>query len=109
VASENDARPCAHFGCSGTQRFTSVAALGGMPGWECTGDREHLELEARLDFSARGRAARMDALLNDLDVLKEEIDGIKDPVQRESIHRHVRLLISSVQTERNHVITLPGR
>ena len=30
VASENDTRPCTYFGCMGTQRFTTIVALGDL-------------------------------------------------------------------------------
>lgn len=100
VASENDARPCTYFGCMGTQRFTTVAALGGMAGWECSEDRAHVEQDSRLDFTAQGRATRIDAILNDLRLLAQETAGISPPRECELLNTHIRLLIARVQAER---------
>ena len=103
VANENDTRPCTYFGCLGTQRFTTVAALGGMPGWECSEDRAHVEQESRLDFTAQGRATRIDAILDDLRLLEQEAGGISTPREKERLNRHIRVVIARVQSERNHI------
>lgn len=105
---ENNARPCTHFGCIGTQRFSETAAQGGRPGWECSQDRNHFESELSIDFSAEGRANRMDAILNDLHLLEEEVATIRDPAKQRLLNTHMRLLISRVQAERTH-INFPGR
>jgi len=103
VANENDTRRCTYFGCAGTQRFTTIAALGGMPGWECSEDRAHVEQESRLDFTAQGRATRIDAILRDLRLLEQQAGGISTPSERELLHRHIRVVIARVQAERNHI------
>lgn len=105
---ENNPRPCTHFGCVGTQRFSEMAAQGGKPGWDCSEDRDHFDPEFGIDFSAEGRANRMDAILNDLRLLEEEVATIRDPAKQELLHRHTRLLTARVQAERTH-INFPGR
>ena len=87
----------------GTQLFSAIAAEGGKPGWECSEDRAHFEPEARVDFSAEGRANRMDAILNDLHLLEQDAARIKEPRDSERLHRHVRLLIAKVEAERTHI------
>jgi len=103
MPAENDARPCTHFVCSGTQLFSAIAAAGGKPGWECSEDPAHFDPEARIDFSAEGRARRMDAILNDLHLLEQDAARIEDPRNGERLHRHLRLLIAKVDAERTHI------
>lgn len=103
VASENDTRPCTYFGCQGTQRFTTVVALGGMPGWECSEERTHVQQESRLDFTAQGRATRIDTILEDLRLLEQEAAGISTVSERELLNSHIRAVIARVQAERNHI------
>jgi hypothetical protein len=87
-----------YFGCMGTQRFT---AEGGRPRWECSEDRDHFE--PTIDFSDEGRAKRMDIILNDLRVLEHEASSVRDPLEREQMGRHIRLLTARMQAERNHI------
>jgi hypothetical protein len=103
VASENDTRLCRYFECKGTQRFTTIAALGGMPGWECSEERSHVERAWSLDFSDEGRAGRIDAILSDLHLLEHQAAGIGDQDDRELLNLQVRVVISRVQAERNRI------
>ena len=103
MPTENDARPCTHFGCMGTQRFSETGAESGQPGWDCSEDREHFEPQPVLDFSDEGRASRIDSLLNDLRLLKEEAANLRNPGDAERLQQRTRLLIAGVQAERNHI------
>lgn len=64
--------------------------------------------ESSIDFSPEGRANRIDTVLGDLHVLKQEAAGLKDPRERELLHRRINVLIVKVQTERSH-INFPSR
>jgi hypothetical protein len=103
VASENDTRLCRHFECKGTQRFTTIAALGGTPGWECSEERSHVERSWSLDFSDEGRAGRIDAILSDLQLLEHQAADISDRNDKEVLNIQVRVLISRVQAERDRI------
>jgi len=103
VASENDTRPCAYFGCPGTQHFTTIVALGGMVGWECSEERTHVQQESRLDFTAQRRATRIDAILNDLRLLEQEAAGIRTLKERDLLNSHIRAVIARVRAERNDI------
>jgi hypothetical protein len=103
VPRENDTRPCSYSSCQGTQRFTSIAATGGMPGWECSEGRAHVEREGRLDFSDKGRAGRIDAILSDLHFLEDQAARIRNRNDRDQLNIQIRLVISRVQAERDHI------
>jgi hypothetical protein len=103
VANENDTRPCTYFGCPGTQRFTTIVAPGGMPGWECSEERAHAQQESRLDFTAQGRATRIDAILKELRLLEQEAAGISTQSERDVLNSHIRAVIARVRAERNHI------
>ena len=98
---ENDTRPCTYSGCTGTQRFTTIVALGGMPGWECSEGPAHGERESSLDFSDQRRSARMDVILQDLHFLEDQAARIGNRNDRELLNIQIRLVISRVQAERD--------
>lgn len=98
MPTETDTRRCTHFGCLGTQRFSEMAA-----GWECSVDNEHFEAAVIMDFSAEGRASRIDAILNDLHLLEQEAATNRDAAARERLQGHVRSLIASVKAERAYI------
>jgi hypothetical protein len=103
LAIENDTRACTYFGCQGTQRFTTILALGGMPGWECSEERTHVQQESRFDFDAQGRATRIDAILTDLRLLELEAAGSNTLTEKERLNSHIRGVIARVQAERSHI------
>jgi hypothetical protein len=103
VARDNDTRPCRYSACTGTQRFTTIAALGGMPGWECSEGRAHVEREGSVDFSDEGRAGRIDVILSDLHFLEDQAARIRNRNDRELLDIQIRLVISRVQAERDHI------
>ena len=100
---ENDTRPCRYAACQGIQRFTTIAAMGGMPGWECSQSLAHVEREGHLDFSDEGRAGRIDVILSDLHFLEDQAARIRNRNDRDQLNIQIRLVISRVQAERDHI------
>ena len=104
---ENDTRACPYLGCVGLQRFTNMTARSGMAGWECSENVDHTELEnlrrRRTDFTSPARLTRLDAILQDLQLIEHEVAGFGDAEKRDPLILRIRQLIRRVEGDGSNI------